>query len=105
MFEIANEYENLKNEIKIVKEDINYITKEIHNLNKRNNVYKYWDDLLTISDNGESYNVIHRLYELGIYKGASAENLNLTEDIRRMLIINARTGIYGEEIKKLSACK
>ena len=105
MFEIVEKYENLLNEIKVIKEDIYYITKEIHKLNKRNTVYNFWGDLLNLDDNGETYNVIHRLYEIGVYKGASATNLNLTEDIRRMLILNARTGIYGEEIKNLTACK
>lgn len=105
MFEIANEYENLKNEIKIIKDDINFLVKQLSEINQKNKTYKYWNELQEIPDNGESYNVIHRLYELGIYKGASAGNLNLTEDIRRILILNARAGIYGEEVKKLSACK
>ena len=96
MNENSNTIESLKNELEILRQDVRFLNNEITELKKHTKIYRYWSELQEIPDGGESYRIIHTLYERGIYKGASSENLSLTDDIRRMLIFNARAGLYGD---------
>lgn len=88
MINIYEEVEHLKNEIERLK------TAYIHN----EKIYHYFDELKQIGDNNETYNLIMYLYNKGIYKGKNPGDLNLTETMRRILLINSRAGIYGKII-------
>ena len=58
----------------------------VEELQKQNKVYHYFDEL---PDYAKS-----TLYDKGIYKGASASDLNLPETLMRTLVVNYRAEVY-----------
>ena len=81
----------LKDEIEILKADISYLRKEIDSLKAQQKVYHYWSEL-----DDETYIIMKKLYDKGVYKGSSPSNLNLTEALRRNIVINNRAGLYDK---------
>ena len=78
-----SQYEELKNEISTLKESIETLKKS------KEKVYNYVSEL---PDWGRP--TIEKLMGKGLYKGASASDLNLPESLLRTLVINDRAGLY-----------
>ena len=72
-----SQYEELKKEIEILK-------------NNQEKTYRYMDE---VPDWGRA--TIQKLYDKGLYKGASPTDLALTETLLRVLVINDRAGLYN----------
>jgi murein DD-endopeptidase MepM/ murein hydrolase activator NlpD len=67
-------------------EDFRNDFKEFQNQSKEwHKVYKRWDELPTWA-----YNPIRAMYECGLFKGESENNLDISRDFMRMLVIQAR---------------
>ena len=78
-----SQYEELKTQIE-------KLTKTIEGLiNSRKKVY---NDIVSVPDWGRP--TIQKLYDKGLYKGSGENNLNLSEDLLRTLVINDRAGLY-----------
>ena len=93
----VNETEWAKFKRKITGEDELTLTQyeelkqEIEALKKANKIYHYFDELPDYAKD-----IILELYRRGIYKGASASDLNLPEALMRTLVINYRAGLYNK---------
>ena len=77
------QYEELKEEIRALADAI----KQLKESQER--VYHYFDDL---PDWGKD--TMKKLLDKGVYKGASASDLNLPENLLRTLVINDRARLY-----------
>lgn len=88
MLEDLENLEALKAEIETLKNDINYLKNQLEKNNKK--IIHYWNE---ITDD-EQYIILRNLYDKGIIKGRSPQDLDLSEDNIRMLVYNARAGLY-----------
>ena len=70
-------------------EVVGKLTLKIEELQKLNKVYHYFNELPEYA-----HDTIKKLWDKGIYKGASADDLNLSESMMRVLVINDRAGLY-----------
>jgi hypothetical protein len=77
------QYEELKNEISSLKQTIEALKAS------KEKVYNYVTEL---PDWGKP--TIEKLLAKGLYKGESASNLNLPENLLRTLVVNDRAGLY-----------
>ena len=88
MLEEIGNIENMKAEIELLKNDIEYLKKALEKTQGK--IVKYWSELTD-----EEYIIIRNLYDKGVFKGKAPDNLGLTEDLKRILVINARAGLYN----------
>ena len=71
------------------EENLEEILKELQEIKNSLKVYHYTADLPDWARP-----TVQKLLDRGVYKGAGADNLNLTEDIMRTLVILDRAGIF-----------
>ena len=90
MLENLENLENLKNDIDLIKNDIQYLKNQLEKSNKK--IIHYWSE---ITDD-EQYIILRNLYDKGIIKGRSPQDLDISEDNIRMLVYNARAGLYND---------
>ena len=70
-------------------EVVGKLTLKIEGLEKLNKVYHYFNELPEYA-----HDTIKKLWDKGIYKGASADDLNLSESMMRVFVTNDRAGLY-----------
>lgn len=79
-----SQYEELKQEISTLKNTVETLEKSAEK------VYRY---LIDVPEWGRP--TIQKLLDKGLYKGASASDLNLPESLLRTLVVNDRAGLYN----------
>ena len=89
MLEDIENIETMKAEIELLKNDIKYLKTQLERCNKK--IIHYWSE---ITDE-EQYIILRNLYDKGIIRGKSPQDLSLSEDTIRMLVYNARAGLYN----------
>jgi len=72
------------------KELLNDLVKKVENLTKeKEKIYHYTNEIPDWARN-----TVQKLLDKGILKGESDDNLNLSEDMLRIIVINDRAGLY-----------
>ena len=88
MFEDLEKFEMIIEKVNMLSDDIKHLKNQLERLNKKE--IKYWNELTD-----EEYIIIRNLYDKGIIKGRAPDNLGLTEDMVRLIVYNARAGLYN----------
>ena len=71
------------------EKELEEIKKELEEIKKSIRVYRYTQDVPAWARA-----TVQKLMDMGIYKGAADDDLNLTEDIMRVLVMLDRAGIF-----------
>lgn len=70
-------------------EEFEKLRQEIEEVKNSRKIYRYTADVPEWARE-----TVQKLLDLGIYKGAAPDDLNLTEDIMRVLVILERAGVF-----------
>ena len=71
------------------KMEFETLKKRVAELEEKRKVYHYTKD---VPDWGRS--TVQKLLDKGVFKGAAADDLNLSEDMLRMMVISDKAGVY-----------